>query len=73
MVGAESIGDCVGVAALMWAGFAMPVQGTQIVFTPAKALGSAAPLPGRFGLLAVESGYQLVTFMIMGAIIGAFQ
>jgi Protein of unknown function (DUF1761) len=73
MVGADSVLDCIGVAALLWAGFAMPVQGTQIIFTPRAALGSAAPLPGRFGLLAVESGYQLASFLIMGAIIGAFQ
>lgn len=73
MVGADSIMDCVGVAALAWAGFAAPVQATQIIFTPARALGTAAPLPGRAGLLAVESGYQLASFVIMGAIIGAFQ
>jgi hypothetical protein len=73
MVGADSVIDCIGVAALLWAGFAAPVQATQIVFTPRSALGTAAPLPGRAGLLAVESGYQLAAFVIMGAIIGAFQ
>lgn len=73
MVGADSVIDCVGVAALLWAGFAGPVQATQILFTPQRALGTAAPLPGRAGLLAVEGGYQLVTFMVMGLIIGLFQ
>lgn len=65
MVGADSVGDCIAIAAFVWAGFAATVQATQIAFSP-KATSPAA-------LFAIEGGYQLASFVLIGAIIGAFQ
>ena len=63
MVGADSVGDCIAVAAFVWAGFAAAVQATQIAFSTTRS-------PTLF---AIEGGYQLASFVVIGAIVGAFQ
>jgi len=63
MVGADSVADCIAVAAFVWVGFAATVQAMQIAFSPRRSLA----------LFAIEGGYQLAAFVVMGAIIGAFQ
>jgi hypothetical protein len=65
MVGADSVGDCLAIGAFVWAGFAGTVQLMQINFSEAKVK--------RLPTFAIEGGYQLANFLIMGAIIGAFQ
>ena len=63
MVGADSVGECIAVAAFVWAGFAATVQATQIAFSPRRSLG----------LFSVEGGYQLTSFVVIGLIVGLFQ
>lgn len=65
MVGADSVGDCIAVAAFAWTGFAATVQATQINFSPRSSR--------KVALFGIESGYQLASLLIIGAIIGAFQ
>ncbi len=65
MVGAENVGESIAVAAFAWLGFAATVQAVQINFTPKQGRKPA--------LFAIEGGYQLATFLIAGAIIGAWQ
>ncbi len=65
MVGADSVGDCIAVAAFVWISFAATVQLTQINFSPA--------VTGKAALFGIEGGYQLACFVIAGAIIGCFQ
>ena len=64
MVGAEEVGDCIAVAAFAWAGLAGAVQGTQILFSNARS---------KLGTLAIEGGYQLATFVLIGFVLGLFQ
>jgi len=64
MVGADSVGDCMAVAAFVWAGLAGAVQATQAVFSIA---------PSRLGVFAIEGGYQLATFVLIGFVLGLFQ
>lgn len=63
MVGADSVGDCVAVAAFAWAGFAGTVQATQLAFSTTPSVR----------LFAIEGGYQLAAFVVMGFVIGLFQ
>jgi len=63
MVGADSVGDCVAVGAFVWAGFAATVQATQLAFSPNKSVQ----------LFAIEGGYQLAAFVVIGFVIGLFQ
>jgi uncharacterized protein DUF1761 len=63
MVGADSVGECVAIAAFVWAGFAATVQATQIAFSPR----------GSLGLFGIEGGFQLTSFVIIGVIVGLFQ
>ena len=65
MVGANSVGECIAVAAFVWSGFTATVQAGQIAFSP-----KASERPKLF---AIEGGYQLAIMVIAGAIIGAFQ
>lgn len=65
MVGADSIGDCLAIAAFVWVSFAAMVQVTQINFSPR--------VTDKVSLFGIEGGYQLASFLIIGAIIGAFQ
>jgi hypothetical protein len=65
MTGADSVGDCIAIAAFVWVGFAGTVQLTQINFSDAKVK--------RVPTFLIEGGYQLASFLIIGAIIGAFQ
>jgi hypothetical protein len=65
MVGADSVGDCIAIAAFAWVGFAGTVQLIQINFSEAKVK--------RVPTFLIEGGYQLAGFVIIGAIIGAFQ
>jgi hypothetical protein len=65
MVGADSVGDCIAIAVFVWGGFTASIQISQVAFSP-KATDKAV-------LFAIESGYYLVSFVIIGAIIGAFQ
>ena len=65
MVGADSVGDCVAVAAFVWVSFAASVQAGQINFSP--------NVNNKVAVFAIEGGYQLISFLIIGAIIGAFQ
>lgn len=65
MVGADTVGDCLAIAAFVWVGFAGTVQLVQINFSP--------KVPNKAKLFAIEGGYQLAVFLIAGAIIGAFQ
>jgi hypothetical protein len=64
MVGADSVADCIGVAAFAWAGLAGAVQGTQILFSNARS---------KLTTLAIEGGYQLATFVLIGLVLGLFQ
>jgi hypothetical protein len=65
MTGADSVGDCIALAAFVWVGFAGTVQLTQINFSEAKV--------NRLRTFLIEGGYILACFLIIGAIIGAFQ
>jgi hypothetical protein len=65
MAAADNVEECIALAAFVWISFAGAVQATQIVHSP-KA-------QNRVALFGIEGGYQLATFVIMGAIIGAFQ
>ena len=65
MVGADSVGDCIAIAAFAWSGFTATATAMQINFSP-----HATNKPALF---AVEAGYYLALFVIAGAIIGAFQ
>lgn len=65
MVGADSVGDCIATAAFAWVSFAGTVQAIQITFSPR--------VPNKVRLFGIEGGYQLASFLIIGAIIGAFQ
>ncbi len=64
MVGADSVGDCIALAAFVWAGLAGAVQATQAVFSNA---------PSKLGVFAIEGGYQLATFVLIGFVLGLFQ
>ncbi|MEA2271360.1 MAG: hypothetical protein QOI98_68 [Solirubrobacteraceae bacterium] len=63
MVDANSVGDCIALAAFVWSVFAAPVQATQIAFSKTQSAT----------LFAIEGGYWLASFVAMGAIVGAFQ
>jgi hypothetical protein len=63
MVGADSVGDCIAVGAFAWVGFAGPVQATQIAFSKTQSVP----------LFAIEGGYQLASFVLIGGIVGLFQ
>ena len=65
MTGADSVGDCIAIAAFAWIGFAGTVQLTQINYSEAKVK--------RLSTFLIEGGYMLASFLIIGAIIGAFQ
>lgn len=65
MVGADSVGDCIAVAAFVWISFAAAVQAGQINFSPHAT--------NKVAVFMIEGGYQLVSFLIVGAIVGAFQ
>jgi hypothetical protein len=65
MVGADSVGDCIAIGAFAWVGFAGTVQLMQVNFSESKVNKPVA--------FAIEGSYQLANFVIMGAIIGAFQ
>jgi hypothetical protein len=65
MTGADSVGDCIAIAAFAWVGFAGTVQLTQINFSEAKVK--------RVPTFLIEGGYMLASFLIIGVIIGAFQ
>ena len=65
MTGADSVCDCIAIAAFVWVGFAGTVQLQQINFSEAKVK--------RLPTFLVEGGYTLASFLIAGAIIGAFQ
>jgi hypothetical protein len=65
MTGADSVGDCIAIAAFAWVGFAATVQLQQINFSEAKV--------NRLQTFLVEGGYTLASFIVIGAIIGAFQ
>jgi hypothetical protein len=65
MVGAEDVGECVAIGAFCWAGFAGTVQLMQINFSEAKVK--------RVPTFLIEGSYHLANFVVMGAIIGAFQ
>ncbi len=63
MVDADSVGDCIALAAFVWVSFAATVQATQIAFSKTRSLA----------LFGIEGGYQLASFLLIGAIVGAFQ
>jgi Protein of unknown function (DUF1761) len=65
MVGADSVGDCIAVAAFVWISFAATVQAGQINFSPHAT--------NKVTVFGIEGGFQLASFVIIGAIIGAFQ
>lgn len=65
MTGADDVGEGVALGAFVWVGFAGTVQLTQINFSEAKVK--------RIPAFAIEGGYQLACFVIIGAIIGCFQ
>jgi hypothetical protein len=65
MVGADDIGDSIALAAFVWVLFAGPVQLIQINFSETKVK--------RATTFAIEGGYQLASFVIIGAVVGAFQ
>jgi hypothetical protein len=65
MTGADSVGDCIAIAAFAWVGFAGTVQLTQINFSEAKV--------NRLQTFLIEGSYTLASFLAIGAIIGAFQ
>ena len=65
MTGADSVGDCIALAAFVWVGFAGTVQLVQINFSESKVK--------RVPAFAIEGGYQLASFVIIGALVGAFQ
>ena len=65
MVGAGDVGECIALAAFVWVGFAGTVQLTQINFSESKVK--------RLPTFLIEGGYQLASFVIIGAIVGAFQ
>lgn len=64
MVGADSVGDCIAVAAFVWAGLVGAVQATQALFSNA---------PSKLRVFAIEGGYQLATFVLIGFVLGLFQ
>jgi hypothetical protein len=64
MVGADDVGECIAVAAFVWICFAGAVQAGQINFSPGA---------DKVKTFTIEGGYQLASFVIIGAIIGAFQ
>jgi len=64
MTGADSVGDCLALAAFCWAGLAGSVQAVQIVFNRVDS---------KLGTFLIEGGYQLTSFLIMGLVIGCFQ
>jgi hypothetical protein len=65
MTGAGDIGEGIALGAFVWVGFAGPVQLMQINFSESKVK--------RVPTFAIEGGYQLANFVIIGAIIGCFQ
>jgi Protein of unknown function (DUF1761) len=65
MVGADSVGDCIAVAAFVWISFTATVQAMQINFSPTAS--------DKVAVFGIEGGFQLASFVLIGAIIGAFQ
>ena len=65
MAGAGDVGECIALAAFVWVGFAGTVQLIQINFSETKV--------NRLPTFLIEGGYQLASFVIIGAIVGAFQ
>ena len=65
MTGAGDVADCLALAGFVWVGFAGTVQLIQVNFSEAKV-----DKPKAF---IIEGGYQLASFLIIGAIVGAFQ
>lgn len=65
MVGADSVGDCIAVAAFVWAGFMGTATAMQLTFSPKAS--------NKLGLFAIEGGFYLAMALVAGAIIGAFQ
>jgi len=65
MVGADSVGDCIALAVFAWVSFTATVQAMQINFSPG--------VTNKASLFAIEGGFHLVSFAVIGAIIGAFQ
>lgn len=65
MAGAGDVGECVALAAFAWIGFAGTVQLIQVNFSETKVNKPKAFL--------IEGGYQLASFVIIGAVVGAFQ
>ncbi len=63
MVGADSVGECIAIGAFAWVSFAGAVQATQLAFSRTRS-------PALF---AIEGGYQLASFVLIGAIVGLFQ
>jgi FtsH-binding integral membrane protein len=63
MVGADSVGDCIAIAVFAWGCFSATTLATQINFSQTRS-------PALF---AIEGGYWLASFVVMGAIVGAFQ
>jgi hypothetical protein len=63
MAGAGDVGECIALAAFCWVSFAAAVQATQIAFSTTRSVA----------LFAIEGGYWLVSFVAIGAIVGAFQ
>ena len=53
MTGADSVGDCIAIAAFVWVGFAATVQAIQINFSP--------KVPSRVTLFGIEGGFQLAS------------
>lgn len=60
---ADNVLECIAVAAFAWSVFAGTVM----------AVGRAYSKTPSVELFAIEGGYQLASFVIMGAILGAFQ
>jgi prolipoprotein diacylglyceryltransferase len=65
MAGADSVGDCIAVAAFVWVGLAGTVQLMQINFSETRVK--------RVPTFLIEGGFQLTSFVIIGAIVGCFQ
>lgn len=65
MAGAGDVGDCIALAAFVWVGFAGTVQLIQVNFSESKV--------NKLNAFLIEGGYQLASFVIIGAIVGAFQ
>ena len=63
MTGADSVGNCIALAAFVWISFTAIAVATQVAFSRTQSVT----------LFAIEGGYWLASFLAIGLVVGLFQ